>query len=52
VAVINERKIADILNALEKLKYGSLIITVHDDEITQIETSEKKRYQLQGKKEK
>nr|WP_255783460.1 YezD family protein [Oceanobacillus alkalisoli] len=51
VANVNDKKIADIVTELKKLKYGNLIITVHDDEITQIETTEKKRYQPQGKKQ-
>ncbi|MCF3943715.1 DUF2292 domain-containing protein [Oceanobacillus alkalisoli] len=50
MANVNDKKIADIVTELKKLKYGNLIITVHDDEITQIETTEKKRYQPQGKK--
>lgn len=51
VASVDDKKITDIISELKKLKFGSLIITVHDDEVTQIETTEKKRYQAQGKKQ-
>ena len=39
-------KIKHILSNLEELQYGSIIITVHDGEITQIDTTEKKRFPL------
>lgn len=42
-------KIDHIVAQLEKLEYGSLTITVHDGEITQIDTTEKKRFSLQQK---
>ncbi|MBP2077210.1 DUF2292 domain-containing protein [Oceanobacillus polygoni] len=51
MASVDDKKITDIISELKKLKFGSLIITVHDDEVTQIETTEKKRYQAQGKKQ-
>lgn len=49
MASVDDKKITDIISELKKLKFGSLIITVHDDEVTQIETTEKKRYQAQEK---
>lgn len=52
MASVNDKQVTDIIFELKKLKFGSLIITVHDDEVTQIETTEKKRYQSQGKKRK
>jgi len=36
-----------ILSQIEKLEYGSILITVHADEITQIDVTEKKRFSLQ-----
>lgn len=41
---LEELKINDIVTALEGLKYGSVLITVHNGEITQVEKTEKKRY--------
>ncbi|MGG4264972.1 YezD family protein [Peribacillus simplex] len=39
-----ELKFRHILSSLEDLQYGSVIITVHDGEITQVDTTEKKRF--------
>ncbi|UOQ93914.1 YezD family protein [Halobacillus shinanisalinarum] len=44
-----EKKINDVISALENIEYGSVAITVHDGEITQIECTEKKRYPLNKK---
>jgi hypothetical protein len=41
---INEAIIRDIKTAIEKMKYGTVIITVHNNKITQMEVSEKKRF--------
>ncbi|HLR71922.1 MAG TPA: YezD family protein [Pseudogracilibacillus sp.] len=36
----------DYLNAiLQEIDYGSIVITVHDGHVTQIDTTEKKRFQ-------
>jgi hypothetical protein len=43
---LDDTKIDHIVSTLEKLDYGSVVITVHDGEITQIETTEKKRFSL------
>jgi hypothetical protein len=48
VGKFDEKKIHHIVHTLEKLEYGSVVITVHDGEITQIETTEKKRFSLTG----
>lgn len=45
----DEGKIQHIVATLEKLEFGSVVITVHDGEITQIETTEKKRFSLSNK---
>ncbi|AZV60790.1 MULTISPECIES: YezD family protein [Peribacillus] len=41
-----ELKIRHIISSLEDLQYGSVLITVHDGEITQVDTTEKKRFPL------
>ncbi|MFJ7677436.1 YezD family protein [Peribacillus sp. NPDC097198] len=41
-----ELKIKHIISSLEGLQYGSVIITVHDGEITQVDTTEKKRFPI------
>jgi hypothetical protein len=41
---INDAIIRDIKTAVERLKYGTVIITVHNNKITQMEVSEKKRF--------
>ncbi|CDQ38931.1 MULTISPECIES: YezD family protein [Virgibacillus] len=52
MARIDDKKINDITEALEKIEFGSLAITIHEGEITQIDTTEKKRYPLQSKRKK
>ncbi|MBM7717487.1 YezD family protein [Siminovitchia sp. FSL H7-0308] len=52
MAKVEENAIEDIVSALKKMEYGSLVITVHDGEITQIDTTEKKRYNMQRKQRK
>ncbi len=46
LAKIDESKINHIVNVLKSLEYGSVVITVHDEEITQIDTTDKKRFSL------
>lgn len=41
----NDRIWEEIRRETERLKYGSVLITVHDGKVVQIETSEKIRYQ-------
>lgn len=41
-----QKKVDHILEALEGLDYGSVIITVHEGVITQIDTTEKTRFSL------
>ncbi|GIN99284.1 hypothetical protein J6TS1_51540 [Siminovitchia terrae] len=52
LAKIDKDAVNDIVSALRKIEYGSLVITVHDGEVTQIDTTEKKRYKVEGKKRK
>lgn len=42
--------IAKIIYALESLEFGTVQITVHDSQVTQIEKVEKHRFQLQKNK--
>lgn len=48
----NAIKLKHITSSLENLEYGSIIITVHDGEITQVDTTEKKRFSPQCKNQK
>ena len=36
--------ISEISYILKNLQYGSIVITIHDGEVTQIDTTEKKRF--------
>lgn len=44
MAKSNETVIKQILATLNKIKYGSVLITIHDGEITQIDSTEKNRF--------
>jgi hypothetical protein len=42
-----ENKILEeILESIQKIKYGQVVITIHDTKIVQIERREKKRFDL------
>ncbi len=43
---IDELKLDYIISELKKLNYGSVVITVHEGDITQIDITEKKRFSL------
>ncbi|MFJ8265174.1 YezD family protein [Peribacillus asahii] len=43
---VDDLKLDYIISELKNLDYGSLVITVHEGEITQIDTTEKKRFSL------
>ncbi|PGR20087.1 DUF2292 domain-containing protein [Priestia megaterium] len=49
MARVDEQKINYIIAALEKLQYGSLNITIHNGEITQVDCNEKHRFTLPDK---
>ncbi|KRD85097.1 hypothetical protein ASE51_28070 [Bacillus sp. Root147] len=49
MAKVDEEKINYILTALEKIQYGSLNITIHNGEITQVDCSKKHRFTLPEK---
>ncbi|HZG72822.1 MAG TPA: YezD family protein [Chondromyces sp.] len=46
---IDQEKINYILMLLKTLEYGNISITVHNGQITQIDSTEKKRFTLEKK---
>ena len=44
----NSEILKEIDNAVSKIKYGEIVITIHDSKIVQIEKREKKRFQWKG----
>lgn len=42
--IVNDSIMKDISDAVEKLAYGTVVITVHNKKITQIEIAEKQRF--------
>lgn len=44
INIINDSIIKDIRDAVEELSYGTVIITVHNKRITQIEIAKKQRF--------
>lgn len=49
---IDSQVLEKIIYALEGLEFGTIQITVHDSQVTQIEKNEKHRFQLQKQKTK
>lgn len=43
--------LSSIEKALDKLRFGAVLITVHDSKVVQIETTEKLRFDRQDKSE-
>lgn len=41
---MDEQKLNFILSALKEIKYGSVVITIHNGDITQVDTTEKTRF--------
>jgi hypothetical protein len=39
-----ENSLAEVRNALQRLKYGQIAITIHDGRVVQIDVTEKKRF--------
>ncbi|MGJ7919781.1 YezD family protein [Neobacillus sp. LXY-4] len=44
MAVIDQEKQKFILESLKGLQYGSVVITIHDGQITQVDRTEKNRF--------
>ncbi len=40
----NSKIFAEILGAIKEIKYGEVVIVIHDSKIVQIEKKEKKRF--------
>ncbi|WP_084786684.1 DUF2292 domain-containing protein [Bacillus tuaregi] len=45
MAIIDQEKLNNIVELLEKIKFGSLNIVIHEGKITQLEVIEKHRFQ-------
>lgn len=41
---LDEEQLGFLTESLQSLEYGSILITIHDGMITQIDTTEKKRF--------
>ncbi|MDG3044412.1 YezD family protein [Bacillus sp. B6(2022)] len=41
---MDEQKLNFILSALKEIEYGSVVITIHNGQITQVDTTEKTRF--------
>ncbi|GER67734.1 hypothetical protein BpJC7_28430 [Weizmannia acidilactici] len=50
MAYIDESRLTHIIESLKKLEFGTVIISIHEGSITQIETTEKVRFALEKKK--
>ncbi|WP_077620705.1 YezD family protein [Bacillus sinesaloumensis] len=46
MAKLDDSIVKHILSSLEDLEFGSIVITVHNGEITQIDATEKRRFAL------
>ncbi|WP_407269648.1 YezD family protein [Radiobacillus sp. PE A8.2] len=46
---LDQEKVSHILDTLKDMEYGSIVITVHDGIITQVDATEKVRYTLPKK---
>ena len=45
MAVVDQGKLNNIIDLLEKIKFGSLTIVIHEGKITQLDVIEKHRFQ-------
>jgi hypothetical protein len=45
MAVVDQENLNNIIELLEKIKFGSLTIVIHEGKITQLEVIEKHRFQ-------
>jgi hypothetical protein len=46
MAAIDQERTKVILDALKNIEYGSVTITIHDGSITQIDKTEKTRFEV------
>jgi hypothetical protein len=52
VAILDQSQIKYILERLEQIEYGSINITVHEGKVTQVDTTEKSRFETKNKPKK
>jgi len=45
VSKLDEKQLEYLTNSLREMEYGSVVITVHDGYVTQIVSTEKRRFQ-------
>ncbi len=45
---VNSEVVSEILAAVRGLRYGSIVVTIHDSKVVQIEKNEKLRLQKKG----
>ncbi|WEG17893.1 DUF2292 domain-containing protein [Alkalihalophilus pseudofirmus] len=50
MSTVDGEKLTEITKALQKIAFGSVVITIHDGQITQIDATEKIRFVQQRKK--
>ncbi|WCK54068.1 YezD family protein [Aneurinibacillus sp. Ricciae_BoGa-3] len=46
---LNDRGVEFIMQALEEIQFGSLLITIHDSKITQVDKTVKSRFPLESR---
>ena len=49
MATIDQEKIDYIVGMLQDIKYGSLVITIHEGHVIQVDSTEKKRFAPKSK---
>ncbi|GGE25455.1 hypothetical protein GCM10011571_29530 [Marinithermofilum abyssi] len=47
-SLLSQLQVDRIIKALDGLKYGSVLITVHDEQIVQIDRTEKHRFSVES----
>ena len=47
-ADLNRQRLEQIVGSLQSLRYGNVQITVHDGKIVQVDTTERKRFDLKN----
>lgn len=51
MASITQEKLDYIVKLLTEINYGSVLITLHDGQITQVDSTEKTAFQLKAKQQ-
>ncbi|GGH85877.1 hypothetical protein JOD43_003190 [Pullulanibacillus pueri] len=50
MAKVTKEKLNSIIHAMEVLDFGSILVTIHEGEITQLDVTEKNRFPQNKKK--